>query len=159
MKILRHCYKTAQSLVSILSCPAVNCLADTLAQSLVTIDASLLANFSTWANDRDVGQHVEEDLGAAIGCRRVIVTYVHSVAVALAPHSPRESNLWQPKDICDIKIVKTVKIQEIYLVDPSLELPAGLKRWTMSDQDVADNNLQVGPDLLLSLLIQVKINL
>ena len=93
MKILRHCYKTAQSLVSILSCPAVNCLADTLAQSLVTIDASLLANFSTWANDRDVGQHVEEDLGAAIGCRRVI---------------------------CDINIVKQSKYRKFILSIPHL---------------------------------------
>lgn len=102
MKILRHSYKAVQSLVSSsFSCPAVHCFAATLAEPLVAENCCLFANFSTWANDRDVVQHVEEDIGAAIGGGRVVVTYIHSVAVALAPHLVGEGNLGHPKYICD----------------------------------------------------------
>lgn len=107
MKVLRHSYKTVQPLVSIFSCPAVHCFAATLAESLVPKNRSLLANFSTWANDRDVFQHVKEDIGAAVGGGGVVVTHVHSVAVAFAPHLVRKCNLGHPEYICDAKISET----------------------------------------------------
>ena len=98
MKILRHSYKAVQSLVSSsFSCPAVHCFAATLAEPLVAENCCLFANFSTWANDRDVFQHVKEDIGAAVGGGRVIVAHVNAEAVALSPHYLRVSYLRSPK--------------------------------------------------------------
>ena len=73
MPVLRKGKERTQALHCLLITAGADCLATSLTEALISVQAGLLAHFSTLCDGRNIFEQVKADIGGAMSGSRVLV--------------------------------------------------------------------------------------
>ena len=81
MPVLRKGEEGTQALCCLLVTAGADCLTTSLAEALISVEADLLAHFSTMCNGGNIFEQVKADIGGAMGGGRVLVRDFENMTV------------------------------------------------------------------------------